>query len=204
MKLRPTWPLRIALLVLAMLVGVIAALVQFRRALPPATHAVEERLPDLGGVAPFALTNAVGGILELDNLRGQVWVANLFFASCESICPRLTENLAQLQADVGPDTPFDLLSVSVDPEQDTPEAMVAFAATFAADTNRWHFATGPVASVHAFTAENLRIGPGNDPVGHSPYVALVDRAAHIRGYYNGLDAEALRRLAEDIKRVAAE
>jgi protein SCO1/2 len=203
MSARHVRPLRLALIAFTIAAGVAAALVQHIRATTPAAVVTDART-ELGVVVPFTLTNVDSAPLTLSDLRGKVWIANLFFASCQSICPRLTHNLAQLQAAIGKEVPFDLLSVTVDPEHDTPAVMAAFAATYHADTNRWHFATAPLAAVRALATQSLHLSTGDGPVGHSSYVVLVDRSARIRGYYDGLDAEAFKRLAGDLVRVVAE
>lgn len=193
-----SWPLRIVFLALASALGVAAALLLHGRGAGTTTDA----LPALGEVPAFALTDAAGSPLDRDDLLGKVWIANVFFTSCQSICPTITRNLRKLQSDVGVYTQFDLLSVTVDPETDTPSVLATFAAEYGADTNRWHFATAAPEVVQTLFVDGLHLGEAGEPANHSSYVVLVDRACQIRGYYDGLDAEALRRLAADIARVA--
>ncbi|MCE9616259.1 MAG: SCO family protein [Lentisphaerae bacterium] len=200
MKTSGTWPLRLGILLVAAGAGAaIALFVTLRR--EPAPVALED-LPKLEPVAAFTLTDASGAAIGLEQFKGKLWTANLFFASCTSICPPLTRNLAKLQVAVGAGVDFDLLSVSVDPEHDTPGVLAAFAAQYQADTNRWHFATAARETVQALAVESLHLGAQGEPVNHSPYVVLVDRDGIIRGYYDGLEAEAMARLAADLKRLA--
>jgi len=158
--------------------------------------------PVLGELPPFELVAASGEPFGLDDLEGRVWVVNFFFTRCGAICPRLTAAMHSLQeryeaAGTGPG--LGLLSVTVDPDHDTPEVLGDYARRHDVDAGRWTFLTGDRAAVERLVEQGFRtaIGPpGQDEAGwidiaHSGRLVLVDRRGRIRGYYEtdaaGLD-----------------
>jgi protein SCO1/2 len=202
---RPFWPRLVAVL-LAVLLGVtLAIMVRQLRELSAARAALNapEPLPELGSVGTFRFTDSSGAAFGDGDVSGKLWIANLFFSTCGSICPPLMHGLAE----VGNDSslpPFEMVSVTVDPETDTPEVLTTYAASLGADTGRWHFLTGVPDTIKTFSVEGLRIGTHDNPLNHSSYVVLVDGAGSIRGFYDGLDGEARLRLKNDLKRLARE
>ena len=102
-----------------------------------------------------------------------------------------------------------LVSVSVDPEHDTPAILAAYAMTNSVDRAGWWFLTGPRAQVQQLVRETFKLvvddtnGTPEEPVMHSAKLVLVDRVGQIRGYYDGNDVEAVKKLAHDVKRLLA-
>jgi SCO1/SenC len=96
--------------------------------------------PVLGSVPAFRLVDQTGAVFGPERLAGRVWVANFIFTRCPSICPEMTGRLVRLQPRLG--EAVELVSVSVDPDYDTPEQMRAFAERHRANSPRWHFLTG--------------------------------------------------------------
>ncbi len=159
-------------------------------------------LPILGTVPPFHFTDQNGAPFGPENLAGQPWVADFVFTRCPTVCPLMTERLAALQPKLG--ERVHLVSVSVDPDFDTPERLKAFAAEHGAASPRWHFLTGDTAAIQQAVTEGFKItlvheGPADDVSGliHGVHVVLVDGSGHIRGYYDSADSAALERLARD-------
>ena len=94
---------------------------------------------------PFTLTSEQGLPYGLDNLRGRVWVADFVFTSCPTVCPKLTLKMADIQhrgRNLG--DAFHLVTFTVDPENDTPEKLAAYAKSYHANPQRWTFLTGPL------------------------------------------------------------
>src|SRR5919197_5485031 len=97
-----------------------------------------------------------------------------------------------------------LVSFSVDPERDTPAVLSRYADRFKADAKRWLFLTGVKDEVSRLVQDGFRLATGPAPNGdrgivlHSPRFVLVDRLAHIRGYYDSRDPEAIQRLKNDV------
>jgi protein SCO1/2 len=93
-------------------------------------------------VPDFTLTNQAGQPFGLANLRGNVWLAEIIFTKCGGPCPRMTERMAQLQAALSPDKPVRFVTLTTDPDFDTPPVLEAYSRRFKAQPERWHFLTG--------------------------------------------------------------
>ena len=165
-------------------------------------------LADFGTVPAFSLTERSGKSVTLRDLGGQVWVANFMYTSCEDTCPLQSAVLAKLQSQWGPHADLKVVSITVDPERDTPAVLSRYADRFGADPDRWFFLTGPKAAIYRLAQEGFHLsatpatgtqgGDGLEFV-HSSRFVLVDGQARIRGYYQSDDPEALRQLSKDVK-----
>lgn len=166
-------------------------------------------LPVLQEVPEFALTAADGRRIGRADLLGRPWVVDFIFTSCAGACPILSGELARVQKGLPPDLPARLVSITVDPAHDTPEALQAYAARFGADPERWLFLTGTPDAIYSLARDGfmLAAGPSPDPSQadgpffHSNRLVLVDSTGRVRGYYDGLDSKDVDRLARDLKRV---
>ena len=103
-----------------------------------------------------------------------------------------------------------LVSVTVDPEHDTPEQLRIYAGWMNADAQRWLFLTGPLADVRELVRGGFKLvaddSPANEaePIVHSQKFVLVDRKLRVRGYYDAEEAEGYAKLMTDLKRVVKE
>ena len=163
-----------------------------------------QRLPVLGQVNAFELTSSEGKLFGLQNLLGKVWVADFVFTTCSGLCPLMTRSMTQLfrSYQLVPDVNY--VSISVNPETDTPEVLQAYAKGQKADTRLWHFLTGRREDIQKLAVESFKIGSVEEPIFHSGKFALVDRYGNIRGYYEISEAEELSRLFKDISRLLKE
>src|SRR5262249_3943705 len=127
-------------------------------------------------------------------------------------CPRVTAEMAKLQAFALPRWPrVRLISLTVDPERDTPQTLEDYAKGFSADPNRWWFLTGPPAKLDSLIRDGFRVaGASKEPVAtspgailHSVSMVLVDSRGQIRGYYESTDAEEMAKLRGDLAALAA-
>ena len=155
----------------------------------------------------FSLVERAGTPLTQDDLRGKVWIADFIFTRCPDVCPVLTTRMRDLQktleaarADVA------LVSFSVDPGHDTPEALSAYATVHGAAPG-WLFVTGDRDVVAGLLQNGFHVafaddGPATGPITHSDRFVLVDEQLRIRGYYHGDDPEDLARLADDARHLA--
>ena len=147
------------------------------------------RLPVVGPAPEFVLTTQSGERLSLTNLRGKVLAVTFIYATCKDTCPILTAKMATLQqrlgADFGPRVRF--VSVTVEPEVDTPAVLKAYAERFGADPAGWSFLTGSGAEVddvvRRYGAFAKRVKPGE--VDHLFLTSLVDRDGMLRVQYLG-------------------
>jgi protein SCO1/2 len=157
-------------------------------------------------VPPFLFTDQDNQLISLDDTDGKVFVANFFFTSCPTICPRMTRNLQSVQELYRNDQAIMFLSFTVDPKRDTPERMRAFAEKYQANTPQWRFLTGEKKALYTLARNGFFLsasegdgGPGDFI--HSENLILVDRQNHIRGYYNGTDESAVEQLVKDITKL---
>jgi protein SCO1 len=160
----------------------------------PAAPPVLATLPD------FRLVSQEGKPFGSAELRGRVWVGNFIFTTCRSICPGLTKAMHTLQQRFkDANLPVQLVSFSVDPQDDTPAVLKTYAQRNGADLARWTFLGGAEADVRKVIVEGFKTHLGRKEINsenlvdiaHAPYFVLVDGAGGIRGYYrpdeSGLD-----------------
>jgi protein SCO1 len=116
------------------------------------------RLPVYGSVPDFALIDQHGRAVRRVNLEGKVWIANFIFTHCPDECPLMTSEMARLQSDLTHMADFRLVSISVDPDRDSPEALSRYAERFNADPDRWLFLTGDKRAIYHLAREGFRLG----------------------------------------------
>ncbi len=128
-------------------------------------------------------------------MKGKTTVVDFVFTSCPSVCPTLTTKMAELVDRTNDDDGIRYLSISVDPENDTPEKMRAFLAKYGKDSPRWTFATGARDVVESTVIAGFKMRMDRDKAGtlaHGEHFVVVDKALHVRGYFeatpDGLDA----------------
>jgi cytochrome oxidase Cu insertion factor (SCO1/SenC/PrrC family) len=167
----------------------------------------EPRTLDL---SKFELTERSGRKFKFDELEGKVWVASFFFSNCPSLCLRLNHRISDLEKDLaGSDVRF--ISISVDPENDTPERLAEYAGRFKADPNRWLFLTPKQADVAAI-AEAFAVSGGaeSDPssghtnITHSDRLMLVDRTGKLHRPVSSSSEPELSAMVKKAKKLAAE
>jgi len=164
-----------------------------------------------GEVPVFRLTAQTGAEVTRDTLAGQPFAVAAIFTRCAGPCPRITARLRALQDELE-GTDVRLVSVSVDPEYDTPEVLATYAGNYTADDERWLFLTGTEPEVEAFLKDGLwlplaraegAVAPG-ERVTHSTKVVAVDRNGRLRGWYDVLQEDESERLLERLLRLADE
>lgn len=159
----------------------------------------------LGMVPDFTLTKQDKTPLSLKDLKGKIWVADMIFTNCEGTCPMLTATMASLQQSlVKKNTGVQLVSFSVDPNNDTPEVLTDYAKQYGADTKTWSFLTGPVSTIYSLAKDGFKLtldsanADTKEPIVHSERLVLVDRSGVIRGYYDGTADDAQSKILTDI------
>lgn len=122
------------------------------------TQGVLEKLEVYGRVPDFALIERSGKRITLADLKGKIWIADFFYTECTDTCSLQSAHMARLQADLSGEADVRLVSISVDPEHDTPEVLSEYAASLGADPERWLFLTGPREAIYRLAIDGFRLG----------------------------------------------
>lgn len=172
--------------------GVLLVLLVVGWPAPGPSHQSEEgqRLATIGPAPPFTLTAQDGRRLSLDELRGKIVVVTFIYTSCPDACPLLTAKMAALQNDLGrlfgPEVFF--VSISVDPERDTPEVLTRYAQAHGANLDGWAFVTGTPDEIRTVTRQYgiYTKKPVAGGVDHTFLTSLVDPRGTLRVQYMGV------------------
>jgi protein SCO1 len=162
-------------------------------------------------VPPFSFIDQFGRTITDADVAGKIRVVDFFFTRCTTICPRMSVQMQQLQLKLN-DKAFDdvvFLSHTVDPEHDTPEVLEGYARKLQADTARWKFLTGSAPDIYRMGNAGYLLSALEDSADverfvHDSRFVLVDKDGHIRGYYEGTEAEGMNALAADLKMILKE
>jgi len=160
----------------------------------------EKPLPIYGDVPKFELLNQQGHKFDRSSLDGHVWIADFIFTNCESSCPRMSSKMHSLQDATDPGVK--LVSFTVDPQRDTPQALEQYGKKYSADEKRWTFLTGEPATLDMLDRDAFKLGNLN--MDHSTRFVLVDKKGRVRGYYGLFDGDTVPQLAKDAARLEAE
>ena len=170
-------------------------------------------LPRYGEVPAFALHDSAGQPFGTAQLDGRVWVVDFIFTTCPEVCPRMSEDMARLQTWLQNRALADrvhLVSVSVDPDRDTPEKLRAYAAQYHARPGTWTFATGSQQAIEDAVVRGFKVGVSREKddsqdgfaIVHGTKFVLVDGKRQIRGYYDTSDTVAMGKLRDDLAALA--
>lgn len=161
----------------------------------------------------FTLTDQSGQPFGQEQLQGNVWVADFVFTRCAGPCPMMTSRMAQLQARLNkhPDRQnIRLVSISVDPEHDTPATLQEYAKLARAEDHLWRFLTGPREDIWRLIRSGFKLpvddAPDNTqmPILHSQKFVLVDAQGRVRGFYDALEETGQQKLFRDLQLVLDE
>lgn len=168
---------------------------------PAAPQPVVEQVEPGAPAAPFTLTDQRGEPFDSASLKGKVWLGSIFFANCPGPCYRENQAIADLLRTI--DSP-DLVAVSLtcDPDNDTPEVLRRYADRFEADPARWKFLTGDMAVIKKVANETFFL-PAEVGV-HSERGVVFDRQGRLRGGYHLLQPDRVALLEKLIRDVLAE
>ena len=184
-----------------------AALALFLLACDPVAE-----VPVWGTLPDFSLTNQDNLPYGTAQLEGRPWIADFIFTKCPGRCPKLTYEMSRIQTELrgrGWDDVM-LVSISVDPANDTPEALAEYAARHSAKLDGWQFLTGTRDSIWSLSVEGFKLAvqevedTSAGPILHSNRFVLADGRQQIRGYYDALDADDRAKLLRDLEIVRAE
>jgi protein SCO1 len=154
-------------------------------------------------IADFSFTNQNGKIITQKDYEGKIYVADFFFTTCQSICPKMTNNMAWLQSQIKNNQKVMLLSHSVTPEIDSVAVLKKYALEKGVLDAKWNLVTGNKKEIYYIARKSyLAVKTGKpeeeyDMV-HTENFVLVDEKKRVRGFYDGTKKEEVQKLLEDI------
>jgi cytochrome oxidase Cu insertion factor (SCO1/SenC/PrrC family) len=119
-----------------------------------------EGLQVFGTVPPFSLVDRSGERVTRDGLMGNVWIVNFFYTHCPDTCPLQSAQMARLQRDFAKEEDLRLVSITVDPDRDTPAVLREYADRYGADAAQWLFLTGEKKAIYRLAREGFHLGAG--------------------------------------------
>jgi protein SCO1/2 len=154
-------------------------------------------------IADFSFINQNGDTITQKDYEGKIYVADFFFTTCGSICPKMTANLVDVQEAIKNNPKVILLSHTVFPETDSVPALKAYAKKYGVADKKWNLVTGDKKEIYTMARKSyLAVKMGRpdqlyDMV-HTENFVLVDTKRRVRGFYDGTKKEDIQRLIEDI------
>jgi protein SCO1/2 len=155
-------------------------------------------LPIYGNVPEFNYTECRGGAFGLKNMLGNISVVDFIFTRCQGPCPIMATKFQQLYNRYMGTNDIQLVSISVDPDYDTPDVLYEYAQAHGVYDNRWVFLHASADEVVDLSEHGFKLAAGQLPMGHSAKFVLVDRKGRIRGYYSSQDDAGISALEADI------
>jgi protein SCO1/2 len=182
------WTITIGLLLILLTLALAFVLANLKSQKPHVSS-----LPVYNQVSGFTLTNQNGAAVSLDDLRGQVWVADIIFTRCPGPCLRMTKQMKELETVLKSTKGVKLISLTTDPEFDTPPVLKKYAERFGADSNRWEFLTGTKEQIGDLAIDSLKLAAiekkpedresENDLFVHSTIFVVVDKRGQLRAVF---------------------
>jgi len=169
-----------------------------------------EDIPVLGQLPEFSLIDQDQRAFDREAMEGKLSVSAFVFTHCRSTCPRITAHMKGLQSRLSDVPTVQLVSISVDPDNDTPEVIKAYMIKNELDERNWRFVTGEETAIRHVVVDGFRVGLGDEDskaagaeeIMHSNSFVLVDDEARVRGYYRA-NNDGIGDLERDLRALAA-
>ncbi|CAM3600117.1 SCO family protein [Flavobacterium chungbukense] len=154
-------------------------------------------------IADFSFVNQNGDTITQKNYEGKIYVADFFFTTCGSICPKMSTNLVDVQKAVLNNPKVMLLSHTVFPEVDSVSVLKAYAIKYGVVDSKWNLVTGDKKEIYSMARKSylaVKLGRPDQlyDMVHTENFVLVDQKRRVRGFYDGTNKEDIKRLLEDI------
>jgi protein SCO1/2 len=162
------------------------------------------KLDVFGQIPQFELVAQNGQPFHSQVLTGKIWVADFIYTTCPGPCPRMTSQMREVQDAVSKLPDVRLVSFTVDPAQDTPPVLAAYAKLHGASPAMWYFLTGPVPTLQMLDRDAFKLADIDATMQHSTRFVLVDRQGRIRGYYDTSDSSSIAKVIADATALAEE
>ena len=155
-------------------------------------------------VQSFSFVNQFNDTITEKAIENKIYVADFFFATCQSICPKMSSQLVHVQNAFKNDNGVLILSHTVNPSNDTVEVLKGYAQSYGAIKDKWHFLTGNKKAIYdmarySYLVNALEEDGTAEGFLHSELFILVDAQKRVRGMYDGTDSVAVVKLISDIK-----
>ncbi|SHI92053.1 SCO family protein [Flavobacterium haoranii] len=160
-------------------------------------------------IQDFEFTNQNGKKITQKDYENKIYVADFFFTTCPTICPKMTDNMVWLQEQIKNNPKVMLLSHSVTPDIDTPEVLKNYALEKGVIDSKWNLVTGDKKDIYYIARKSYLVVKTGKPeelydMVHTENFVLVDQKRRIRGFYDGTNIEEVKKLLEDINFLSQE
>ncbi|WP_130734751.1 SCO family protein [Flavobacterium sp. J27] len=154
-------------------------------------------------IPDFAFTNQNGKRITQEDYKDKIYVADFFFTTCPSICPKMTNNMVWLQDKIKNNSDVMLLSHSVTPDIDSVPVLKAYAKEKGVIDAKWNLVTGNKKDIYYIARKSYLVVKTGNPeelydMVHTENFVLIDKKRRIRGFYDGTNLEEVKKLYEDI------
>lgn len=154
-------------------------------------------------IEDFSFINQNGKTITQDDYKDKVYVADFFFTTCPTICPKMTDNMIWLQNQIKDNADVKLLSFSVTPDIDSVSVLKEYALEKGVIDSKWNLLTGDKKDIYYLARKSYLVVKTGKPeelydMVHTENFVLVDRKKRIRGFYDGTNLEEVKKLLEDI------
>jgi len=159
-------------------------------------------------IADFAFVNQNGKTITQKDYEGKIYVADFFFTTCGSICPKMTANMVEVQKAILNNPKVMLLSHSVTPEIDSVPVLKKYALEKGVVDAKWNLVTGDRKAIYSMARKSylaVKLGKPEElyDMVHTENFVLVDAHRRVRGFYDGTKKEDIAKLLEDIQWLCA-
>jgi protein SCO1 len=193
------------------ILGIVVAFLISDRVTAPGPAALPVITP---GLPAFTLTNQLGKPVAPMDLSNHITVVDIVFTRCAGPCPQMTLRMSELQREMPANLPVKLITVTTDPEFDTPEVLKRYAGQFSADPDRWWFLTGEKSQIARLAREGLKLVAQEtkpeerendaDLFIHSTVFVLLDKQGRLRTSIESTEPDFNKRVISAIRRLARE
>jgi cytochrome oxidase Cu insertion factor (SCO1/SenC/PrrC family) len=156
----------------------------------------------------FVLTNTSGATITRADLRGKILVVSFLFTSCSLTCPEVTKHMAEIQRLTAGQRDVRLVSLTVDPRDDTVGVLAKYGARFGADPGRWQLLTGDKTVLYGLIAASFLSQDADDPFSYMPgnfshteRLAVVDAHGRVSAYFDGMRNDVAAVVLAEIARL---
>lgn len=158
-------------------------------------------------IPAFSYLNQDSVMISSKSMKGKVWIADFFFTSCPTICPKMTSQMKRLSAltkDLEEYIQF--ISFSINPTHDQPSVLRKYIKTYGITSKNWYFFTGDEEQTHALGVNYFNVFANKDiesegGYAHSPAFVLVDTEGYVRGVYVGTETNQVDLLHKDLRKL---